>query len=655
MEIIQSSGTSSEYIDYLRFELASKALGRDPQISYDEWAEKYYQFPKGDRHPGRYRLSRTPYAREILYELSPMSPATKVVFIKPTQVGATTLSNILLSAIPHAFAAHCLFVFPTVKMAEKHVKKKLSKAWAAIPELKGIIKDSRGDKSGNTMMYREFPGGSISIAGAGAVDAQRSDSAQIICLTDIDSPEFKVDGEGDALEVFYRRADAYGPKKKIYVESTPLVKGASLIEIEYEKSSMGRYHLPCPCCGFFHFLEFGGKGDVPGFKFSRNQHGRPTKAWFVCPKCGQEFEEKRKFQAMIDGKYVHQFPDRPDRGFMINAFYSPAGMVSWLQIANEWIDSHKHPAKRQVFVNTREAKSFEMPGSIKLDGEILKESAENYPLGFVPAAAQCVAMGVDTHDNRLDVVIMAFNIAGESWVIGWQSLWGDPDAPNNPENPNCWAALDELRSREWQSESGDKTFKSISCAIDMMGHRTDAVKNYVRTRAPNTIAVQGARTNFAPILGGPKDQDLFYDGHKIKGGIQAWPVGTNEVKHLIFGQLTSTETNLFHLSSSLPLEFFLQLTAEKFDPIAHKYVPCRPGGANHALDCVVYAIAGVSRVLNIEKMKQHMRERKAAPQYVKADQPVPVAARRENPVTVRKESIQKPGGGQGGSGPIRLW
>jgi len=576
----------------------------DVSLDYVDWAERYYHFPKGDRSEGKYRIERTPYLKDILLALSPDHPAQKIVFIKPTQIGATTLSNIILSAIPHSYPANCAFIFPTAAMAERHVKTKLQKAWDAIPELADKI-GSPKNKDGSTLLFRMFPGGSIAIAGAGSADVQRSLSFQILLLSDVDHQEFLIHGEGGPVALFEKRTDSYGGvarRKKIFVESTPRLKGISIIEKEYLNSSQGEYHVPCPHCGAFQFLEFGGKGQPHGFKFERDASGKAIRAWFICKECKKEITEAAKQDMLIAGRYVHRFPEKKTLGFKINGFYSPVGFVSWLDIANEFLDSIHNIGMVQVFVNTRLADSFELPGAIKLDWQKVKAKAENYPLFVPPAAAQCVAMGVDTHDNRLDAVIMAFNSRGESWVLWSGELWGDPNGQE------CWLQLDALLMRDYVSESG-QVMRVKSCAIDIGGHRTDAVKNYARMRFPVVIGCQGARTATAPLLSAPRPVDIVYNGAKIPGGFSVWGVGTHEAKSLIYGKLYSEDATFFHTTRHLSNEFFMQLTAEQLKVTINKsghttqdWVVIRPGGANHALDCVVYCVAGVSRVFSADKL-----------------------------------------------------
>ncbi len=624
------------------------ALLPDPVPDFPAWAEKYYRFPSGDRSEGRYRIERTPYVRDILYHLSPLSSAQKVVCMKPTQVGLTTVSNIVLSALAHLYPAHCAMVFPTNGMAEKHVKTKLQRAWDAMPDVAACIGEPI-KKAGSTLLFRELRGGSLTFAGAGSAEIQRSVSIQYLLMTDVDHADFKVLGEGDVIKVLERRTDSFGGvarRKKIFIESTPLERGSSVIEAEYLASSQGLFQVPCPHCARIQYLDFGGKDCEYGFKFKQSKSGAVKEAFFICKFCGAVIQENRKYDMMQNGVYIHAFPDNPIKGFRLNAFYSPVGFVGWKQIAEEWLASYKNAKMLQVFKNTRLAETFTQPGSKDLEWASLKKSAENFPLYQVPDSADCVAFGVDVHDNRLDVAIMAIRIDGEAWVIGWLSLWGDPASGDSLRE------LDGLLQREFISHSGGRSYRCKSCAIDTKGHRTDAIKDYCRSRYPIVIGIYGSTQRTAPLLGAPRDVDLFYGGKRIEGGFRSWPVGTYEAKSMVFEGL---ESKRLHLSQYLQEEFFKQLTAEQLKAVVNRqgvttmqWVVTRPGGDNHALDACGYCLAGVSRITSVEKIKA---DRVANAPIIRPPQPAPPPVMAK--VNQQQKQKQKPAPAP--KSKVRLW
>ena len=68
-----------------------EGLTPDPLLTVSEWADKHRVLSsKAASEPGRWRTSRTPYLREIMDCLSPMSPIERVVFMKggPSRSGS---------------------------------------------------------------------------------------------------------------------------------------------------------------------------------------------------------------------------------------------------------------------------------------------------------------------------------------------------------------------------------------------------------------------------------------------------------------------------------------------------------------------------------------------------------------------------------------
>ena len=70
----------------------SRGIRPDPDLTVSEWADRHrWLSSRASAEPGRYRTARTPYMREIMDALSPVSPVQRVVFMKAAQVVATRM------------------------------------------------------------------------------------------------------------------------------------------------------------------------------------------------------------------------------------------------------------------------------------------------------------------------------------------------------------------------------------------------------------------------------------------------------------------------------------------------------------------------------------------------------------------------------------
>lgn len=530
-----------------------KGFRPDPVMTVTKWADEYRYLPSASsKESGKYRTSRVPYLREVMQELSPSSPTQKVILVKPTQIGATEAANCFLMCVAHLFPGPCLIAFPTDAIAKKHSKKKLTPSINMMPCLKGIIKEVKSRDSGNTILEKDFPGGSWTLTGSNSPTSARHDSIRYLVLDDYDGFVPDIGGEGDPASLFSKRTDSFGSKRKIFINSTPTIAGISVIEKEFKVSSQGLYHVPCPHCKEYQALEWGGKGYGFGIKFTHDEDNQILRVWYVCKHCKKRIKESDKEKMLAHGRYVHKYPNRLIRGFKINSLYSPLGWVSWSQIAKEFLDIDKSKEKLKVFVNTRLAETFEEIGD-QPEWPSLKARAEPYDILTMPEGGMILTAGVDVQDDRLVVVVRAWGRHEESWLVYYGELWGDPD------KPEAWAQLDKLLLMNISD------YHIISCAVDTGGHRTQAVYNYCRFRAPQVIAIKGASQPGKPIIGRPTKQDVTWNGEKISNGVELWPVGSDVGKSTIYSRLRQVEpgAKTYHWPIGLPDEYYLQLTAER--------------------------------------------------------------------------------------------
>lgn len=568
----------------------------DPYVDFVDWGNENFRLTKESSvEPGRYRTSRTPWVEEILRELSPQSPTQEVVAIKPTQMAFTTVANVFLCGVAHRYPGPAMFAQPTDDMVKKHSKKKLAPTVRAIPCLKDIIKPTSSRDAGNTLSLKEFPGGSWTLTGSNSPAAARSDSVRYLILDDYDGFIQDAGGEGAPGDLFKKRTDAFGNKKKIYINSTPTIKGVSHIEVEWNESSQGHFNVPCPHCGELQFLDFGGKDSKWGMKFTRDDDGQIIDVWYICKHCHERIDEWQKTEMMAHGVYVHKYPNRPKRGFKVNSIYSPLGWLSWHQIMTEFLKAAKELKKgnsrpMKVWVNTRAADVWEEDGD-QPEWHKLSARAEPYKILTVPMGGLLLCAGVDTQDNRLEILIEAYGRGEESWVVYQSALYGDPD------QPGVWKQLDELLFRTYSHECGAELHIE-AMGIDTGGHKTQSVYNYCRTRSPIVFAVKGASSPGKPVLGPPTKQDVSFKGDKIKRGVSLWPIGTDIAKGTIYNRLKLIEPGpgYIHFPIGLPEEFYKQLTAEKLITTYNKsgfpvktWVKTRE--RNDVLDTKVYSYA----------------------------------------------------------------
>ena len=567
----------------------------DPDMTVTQWADRYRILPKkSSSEPGRYRSSRTPYAREIMDCLSPSSPVSEICVMKGTQLGFTEIGNNWFGYVVDVTPGPMMMIFPTCDLARDHSKQKMQPTINETPRLKEKIREARSRDSGNTIDTKEFPGGILFLSGSNSGAFFRSKSIRYLFLDDVDGFDLDVGGEGDPAELARKRTDTYGKRKKILEVSTPTTKGVSRIERSFLESDQRYYFVPCPHCGEYQRLEWGGEGAEFGLKFDRNEAGKITDVWYECRACHVRIEEHHKTDMLARGRWTPTHPENSKRGYQIGSLYSPLGWVSWKQIAKEFIEAKRFKERLKTWINTRLGETFEETGE-QPEWTALQARCEPYKMLTVPRRGLWLTAGVDVQDNRLAALIKAWGRDEESWLVYWTEIWGDP------ARPEVWNELDALLNRSYEHESGQQ-LKIVSAAIDSGGHHAQDVYNFVRRRAPKVIAIKGQSQPGKPVLGKPSLVDITWRGGKIPNGVQLWPVGSDTAKGIIYARVKISEPGpgCFHWPIGTDDNYFMQLTAEK---LLTKYVKGYPrlewtlpsGRRNEALDCEVYNYAAAIR------------------------------------------------------------
>jgi phage terminase large subunit GpA-like protein len=570
-------------------------LRPEPPLTVSAWADKHRRLSsKASAEPGPWRTNRTPYLREPMDCLSTNSNVQRVVMMFAAQTGKTESgSNWLGYVIAHA-PGPMLLVQPTVEMAKRLSKQRLESLISETPVLTEKIAPSRSRDSGNTMFAKEFPGGMMLLTGANSATGLRSTPCRYIFMDEIDAFPADVDGEGDPVSLAEKRATTFA-RRKILLTSTPTVKDFSRIEAEFERSDQRRFYVPCPSCGAMQWLKW------PQLKWEKND---PSTAVYECEACHERFAEIHKPALLRQGEWRATAPsDGKTAGFQLSGLYSPLGWLSWADMVDDFLRAKADAPMLKSFVNTRLAETWEEDFASKVSADALLERCEAYAGGRLPEGVLAVTIGVDVQGgggsagDRLAVSVWGWGRGEEGWLIDHQEIAGDPC------QAEVWKQLDLLVLHEWEHAGGGKLRADVTC-VDSGGHATAEVYQYARERAGvGVIAIKGQSQRGKPPIGKPGKVDINAKGQTLKRGAQVWPVGGDTIKTTLFGRLKHNEPGegYLHFHAQTGGEYFEQLTAEKQALRYVKGFPVRewvkkPSARNEALDCLVYAYAGLNRL-----------------------------------------------------------
>ena len=593
----------------------SEAIKPDVIFTVTEWADTKRKLPRvSAKEHGQYSSDRTPYWKEVMDCLSPDDPTQEISLMTATQMGKSEVGNNWIFSSIDLHPVPFLVLLPSSDLASAHVKQKFDPALKAMPDLHNKIKRYKPRDQSDTLYVKEYPGGILFFSGSNSPVAYRQKTICYIFADDIDGFILEVGDEGDPLDLIRNRTDSFGVRKKILWSSTPTLKNISRIERVFNESDRRYFNVPCPHCGHFQPLEWGGKDVEYGIKWKLDRFGKLSNIRYVCKQCHGDIPEYQKTEMLREGSWVATYPERQKRGYHLSALYSPVGFVSWKQIVQEFLEAQGNPIKLKVWTNTRMARTWEEKGE-QPSWTSLKVRAESYDMMTVPENGLILTSGVDVKEDRLSVVVRAWGPEEESWLIYYGELYGQPS-----ENI-VWNQLDSILSRGYIHACGMPLY-ILTMAIDS-GYATQAVYNYCRNRAPKTIAIKGSSSSGIPIISAPRWQELNYKGERIKKGVQLWMIGTDTAKSTIYSRLGIEEPGpgYYHFPIGVEDEYYLQLTAEKHYTKMVKGYPRKVwtliGPRNHYLDCEGYALAAAIRsgvaVLNWEKIRESLKPQEDKP------------------------------------------
>lgn len=583
---------------------AISAARPDPELRVDEWAEQFMVLPKSSPEPGPFRFDRSPPARRVHQVLSPGHPCKRVVAKVASQMFKTQTALNWIASIIHRKPRNILALEPTDTLV-KRFSARVSTMIRNVPVLRERVSAAKTRDSRNTVQAKDFLGdATLYINTAGSAANLAEVSAPYIYVDEIDRLDRNVDDEGDPVELAEARATQFANDCKFFYTSSPAIKGFSKIDELFAMGTQEVYHVPCPHCDHLHELV------LEHFRYQRDPDtGYMDRAWFVCPECGCEIDERHKTTMLPDvgmGGQARWFATSTGDGetisFTLSAFYMPVGAITWLSLARQYARAKDRLQRgdhegMQVFYNTRLGLSYQNTETTTTAKQ-LRDRAEPYAPRVLPDAALVLTMSVDTQGNRLEVQIEAFGPGMEHWVIDYIQLIGSPSEP--PETPgSVWARLDEIRRTPFMHASGGKPIMISAYGIDAGGSNTQDVYNYGAARkALNCTVLHGATRPNRPIMGStPRRVDIEWGGTKTPGGVELWQVGTDVAKDYLFNRLPLTDgPGAMHFHDQLPSEWFDGLVVEQ---PRTRYIKGRavrdyvkPNGArNEPLDLSVYNLA----------------------------------------------------------------
>jgi phage terminase large subunit GpA-like protein len=561
-----------------------------PRLTGSEWVERFLVLPSSTtRQAGRVRLSVTPYLRDVLDAVTDRH-VQQVTFIAPSQSAKTTFVLAVMGYYIHQEPSPTLAVQPTVEMAEDFSKGRFTPTLEASPALRKLIAAPRSRQSANTILSKQYPGGQADFAGANSPAGLASRPKRLVLFDEVDRYPAEAGTEGDPIKIGVARTTSYQRSRKIVVITSPTDEPEEAPDgrwygsrgwREYVKGSMEVWEVACPACGHWQVLDFDRlRWEAEGDTVDRESVHYP------CASCEHPIRDSNRPAMPGRWRATNPSADPTHRSFHLEGL--SAAFALWDELAKEFREVNKDPVLFKTFVNTKLGRLWK---DRRIEGlkDALRARAKRYaPDGqewAVPREAALLTAGVDVQHDRLELVVRAWGVGEESWLVERAILRGDTS------QPHVWATLEEYRAgRTWKHELGARLRIRAMCVDAGDGSHAKRVYDYCAPRRSDGVyAVKGHGEFSAPIL--PRKPTVVKPG-------KLWVIGVNAITERIYRRLNMTEraAGYLHLNEYADDDYVSQLLSEErvTDPKTRKrrFVP-RRGTRNEVLDCEKYAYAAL--------------------------------------------------------------
>jgi phage terminase large subunit GpA-like protein len=584
------------------------ALWLPPErLQLADWAEKnFYLSSKYSAKSGLIELYG--FQREPFNAFT--DPRVSEIVLKvSTQMLKTILIQAAVAYIISEAPGPTLITQPSDSDAFEFSRERLSPMTQDCPALASKIAFGRTRDVSNSTLYKEFPGGSLSIVGAVSPANAARRTIQYLLCDEVNKYPASAGDEGSFVELADERTTKFRSRaKRVYSCSPTTPKG--IISRKYELSDQRRPWVPCHACGERQVLKWIRVRWDRTLPFELQAQS----AYYECEHCLAPWNDVQRRAAAENVQWRAEKPFRGVAGFWINHLYSPDKKLS--EIVQKFINAQATGDVNdlKVFINTNLGEEWVEQGEAP-EYEKLLNQREDY-LGAVPAGALLVTAGADVHPDRIEVEVVGWGRRRESWSIDYVILDG------RTSEPEVWQKLELLLGEVFVSASGAEM--PISRIFVDSGHATNDVYSWVRHQnSARVVAIKGQDHGLLPV-GPPSPVDVTVNGRKIKSGLKIKTVQVSYFKGEFYSDLHKRRPTDEELAAGAPYppgychfpkdgnygdEHFKQICSESLVTTRDRkgrerreWRQNRP--RNEALDCRIYARAAAWD-LGMDRFKEH--------------------------------------------------
>lgn len=563
------------------------------QITVSEWAGKYRMLDsKSSAIPGPWNNDITPYLTGVMDEFNNYE-TSKIIFVKPTQVGGTEALQNMIGYIVMQDPAPTMIVYPTETLAKSISENRLQPMLRATPEL------ARRFDENSQLLELQFDGMYLTLAGSNSPSGLASKPIRFVLMDEVDKYPGTSGKEADPIKLATERTKTFHDKK-IYITSTPTLKTGHIWKEKESADIEKHYFVPCPHCGEYIELKFSNIRfpDEEGMTYA----DRAEFATYICQECGCAITDADKNNMIRHGEWRivrHNTQYVRSVAFWINTLYSP--FVRWADIVKEFLTTKDDPDLFQNFVNSWLAEPWE-DTKLKTSAELVLERQTELPEYVVPSWAKILTGGVDVQETSL------------YWSI---RAWGDYLTSQNIAHGQVLSFndIDNIMNAEYLNENGEPMIVNL-CLVDS-GDQTDIVYDFCATHSDYALPVKGS--SHAQLSNYKLSKINRTDSRAM--GTTLVLVDSGAYKDMIAGRMQRDNgRGSWMVYSGCDMEYAKQVTAEHKVNVKHgntvkKIWQLKTSHAdNHYLDTEVYNAAAAD-ILGVRQLHLMKEEDVSVPEY----------------------------------------
>lgn len=434
----------------------------------------------------------------------------------------------------------------------------------------------------------------------------RGITCRTVLLDEVSNVE--ITHEGSPVKLAEARTSTFGDDALTVVSSTPLFPN-DLINSEYILSDQRRFFVTHDC-GHEYTFEW----EQVRFEFKQLDNGRAipdsTTSRLLCPQCNERISEHKRHQMVSNGhwKATNTKGEPGVVGFQISRMYSPLNTIE--EMVGKYAEA-LYTFNLQTFYNNELGEVYE--NEYEKDLDILRlESlrSDEINLHNIPDKALGIVIGCDQQIDRLEATVLAFD-EKNIWVLGHEFFYGTDCTKIESE---AYKKFDTFARQPFKTNTG-RAVPTLAVFIDSgNGNATDTVKKFT-SRWAKYHPIKGSSSTTSALHKTSTDAGYrlqLLNVHEQKLTIRKW-------LNAALSDEPSSATMQLHFSSSLPHDYFEQLSAEVLKPAGNKLVwRLKPGQKrNEALDCLVYSTIAIQYALSklgtnqpLRKLREHRADTK---------------------------------------------